>query len=130
MDAVAQAEEPAGNPTEYLKKNGFDTDAGIEYSAGMEEFYLEMIQTFAEGYEAKVEEIRADYAAKEWTNYRTRVHALKGTARMVGANALSDLALAQEMAAKDGKVEEIDKGCEPLISAYTEVVETIRKAFS
>lgn len=128
--AAAQAEGSAGSPTEYLKKNGFDTDAGIEYSAGMEEFYLEMIQTFAEGYEAKVEEIRADYAAKDWTNYRTRVHALKSTARMVGANALSELALAQEMAAKDGKVEEIDKGCEPLITAYTEVVETIRKAFS
>ena len=115
------------DPVGYLTRNGFDTAAGIEYSAGMEEFYLEMVQTFAEGYETKAEEIRTDYEAKNWADYRTRVHALKSTAKMIGANALSELALGQEMAAKEGRIEEIETGCAPLMKAYTEIVEIIRK---
>ena len=126
-------EEDAGqvpdSPLEFLEKNGLDTKAGVEYSAGMEEFYLEMVQTFADGYEAKMEEIRGDYDAKNWTDYRTRVHALKSTAKMIGANTLAELALGQEMAAKEEKIEEIDSGMEPLLDKYTEVVKIIRQAF-
>ena len=118
----------AGTPVEYLTQHGLNTAAGIEYAAGMEEFYIEVVQAFADGYEAKVEEIRQDYTSKNWNDYRTRVHALKSTAKMIGADTLSAMALEQEMAAKDEKVELIDAGYEPLIRAYTEVTEMIRKA--
>ena len=43
------------SPVEYLDSAGFDTEAGISYSAGSEEFYIEMLQTFAEEEEYAVE---------------------------------------------------------------------------
>ncbi len=126
--AAGNAAEEGGSPIEILKRNGINTDAGIEYAAGMEEFYLEVVQTFADGYDDKTKEIRADYEEKNWENYRTRVHALKSTAKMIGATELSNAALEQEMAAKDVVQDVLEKGYQPLLDKYTEVVEIIRKA--
>ena len=118
----------SGTPMEKLGQLGFDTNAGVEYSAGMEEFYLEMVQTFANGHEEKAAEIRQDYEAQNWENYRTRVHALKSTAKMIGANNLFEAALEQEMAAKDTDPARIDAGYEPLMNLYAETVEKIKTA--
>ena len=115
----------AKTPLEKLSEHGFDTAAGIEYSAGMEEFYIEMVQTFADGYDEKAKEISEDYEKENLENYRTRVHALKSTAKMIGAMSLSEMALGQETAAKEGNLEEVKSGYEPLMKAYKECVDVI-----
>ncbi|MBP5262722.1 MAG: response regulator [Clostridiales bacterium] len=117
------------SPFDLLRSKGFDVESGISYSAGSEEFYIEMLKTFEQGYGEKSEEIRQDFESDDWTNYRIHVHALKSTAKMIGAVNLGDTALAQEMAAKDGRTEEIIDGFMPLMMLYEETVDTIRKAF-
>ena len=56
-DEEADNKSRISDPIGYLKKQGFDTAAGIMYTAGSEEFYLEMVGTFAEGYDSKSAEI-------------------------------------------------------------------------
>ena len=120
--------ESGGTPLEILQKNGFDTKAGIEYSAGMENFYLDVVRAFADGYDEKAKDIREDHEAKNWEDYRTRVHALKSTAKMIGAMSLAEDALGQENAAKEVNPEALESGYQPLMEHYDRVVAIIRKA--
>ncbi|MBQ9872394.1 MAG: response regulator [Eubacterium sp.] len=120
--------ESGGTPLEILQKNGFDTKAGIEYSAGMENFYLDVVRAFADGYDEKAKDIREDHEAKNWEDYRTRVHALKSTAKMIGAMSLAEDALGQENAAKEVNLEALESGYQPLMEHYDRVVAIIRKA--
>ena len=115
-------------PMEQLRAAGFDTAAGIEYSAGSEEFYIDMLRTFAQGYDEKSREIKKDYDDDDTDTYRIHVHALKSTAKMIGVKGLSELALAQETAAKEGRKDDITKGFGPLMKKYEETVSAIRKA--
>ena len=106
---------------------GFNTDAGIAYCANDEDFYIEMLQTFAQEYEEKSEAIKADYDKKDITDYQIRVHALKSTAKTIGADELSAMALEQETAAKAQDTGTIDKGVEALLETYSDIVSKIRK---
>ena len=115
-------------PLDKLKTAGFDVDSGVEYSAGSEEFYIDMLRTFVKGYEEKSEEIRNDHDKGDIGNYRIHVHALKSTAKMIGASALAEAALAQEMAAKENRTDDIGSGFEPLMEMYKQTVSMIQKA--
>ena len=110
-----------------LREEGFNTQAGIAYCAGDEDFYIEMLQTFAGDYEEKSKAIKADFEKKDIADYQIRVHALKSTAKTIGADELSALALAQETAAKEQDTEAIEKDAGRLLSMYSDVVGKIRK---
>ena len=71
-------------------------------------------------------QIRADYEKQDWEDYQIRVHALKSTARQIGANELSELALRQEMAAKERNIPEIEGGAENLLLQYEQTVQLLR----
>ncbi|MBQ9605129.1 MAG: response regulator, partial [Firmicutes bacterium] len=120
----------ADTPTvlEYLEKAGINTKAGIEYSINSEEFYYEMLTAFTEGAAKKADEIKTDFETKNLTNYRTRVHALKSTAKMIGADKLSERALWHENAAKDERLEDIEADFEALLELYAETVKIIIEA--
>ena len=126
-------EEKAGEPAENesgavndLQKAGFDTAAGLRFAAGDQDFYLELASGFAEGAAKNLPQIRADFEARDWENYQIRVHALKSTARQIGANELSELALRQEMAAKERNIPEIEGGAETLLLKYEQTVQLLR----
>ena len=129
-DEEADNKSRISDPIGYLKKQGFDTAAGIMYTAGSEEFYLEMVGTFAEGYDSKSAEIIHDFESGDLDDYRTRVHALKSTAKMIGARELAECALSMEMAAKDNNSEAVKAGNGHLLDLYKQTVESIRNALS
>ncbi|MBO4390952.1 MAG: response regulator [Lachnospiraceae bacterium] len=118
------------SPMEQLSRAGFDTAAGIDYCAGMEEFYVEMLRSFADGYEEKRQELEDALAAGSMMDYRTKVHALKSTARMIGAGKLADEALALEDASREEDEARVREGHPDLISDYEAHVAVIRKALS
>lgn len=84
----------------YEAKGFLDINEGIEF-AGTEELYLNVLKFFVMSIDDKSEEIRTYYNEKDWINYETKVHALKSSAKVVGANELSERAKALELAAKD-----------------------------
>ncbi|MCR4780658.1 MAG: response regulator [Ruminiclostridium sp.] len=118
--------EPAGL-TERLASRGFNTEAGLKYAAGSEEFYTDLLNTFAAEHDAKSAELRKAFEERDWKLYRTKVHALKSAARTIGADALADLAFEHEKAAKDEQGEFITDGFERLEAAYSGVVGEIVK---
>lgn len=111
-----------------LSAAGFDTESGLRYVAGDRDFYLEFVADFATGCDRDLPLIRSDLQQKDWADYQIRVHALKSTARQIGANALSEMALQQEMAAKERDEEAIQAGAEALLEAYEETAHQLRRA--
>lgn len=111
--------------TAKLKKEGFDTDAAMNYCMNDEEFYKELLTDFANSHEEKSKEIKAFFDKENWEDYRIKVHALKSGSKTIGAATLSQMALAQEMAAKDNDIASIKNGCAAMLSKYDEVVESI-----
>ena len=129
-DEVSPPDAPDGETkdiVEALKCAGFDTAAALGYAAGDRDFYLELAGSFAENAARSLPLIRQDWEKGDWGDYQIRVHALKSTARQIGANGLSELALAQELAAKERNLPEITAGAEQLLREYEKTAELLRE---
>lgn len=120
-----QSEEPA-LPYEWLKKAGVDTEIGLNYCGGEENFYREMLRLFASLGVEKQAELVSLYESANWADYAVKVHALKSTALTIGAEALSAQAKDLEMAGKRGDADFIRAHHLPLLRAY----ETLCRQFA
>ena len=80
-----------------------DVQEGLNYCMDDVPFYLSQLRAFAES--GKREELQGFFDQEDWDNYRISVHALKSTARTIGAGDLSEKARAQEMAVKDSRID-------------------------
>ena len=95
----------------------FNVRMGTQY-CGSEEDYLEALRMFRESADENAGEIRKYLEEKDWENYTTKVHALKSSARIVGAQELSDRAKRLEDAGNRRDTEEIEKDTPELLSLY------------
>ena len=112
-----------------LEKKGINTQSGIQYCAGSMEFYEEMLITFARDTAEKAVEINDFYRQEDFENYRIRVHALKSTAKMIGADSLSEMAKKAEAAAKDLDADYIKAHHGALLTEYHEIEQCILDIF-
>ncbi len=101
-----------------LEKNGVRTENGLRYCRSDSEFYRSLLAEFAQSAAGKQSKIRGFYEAKDWANYAVFVHALKSTARMIGADELSETAKRMEAAAKAGDAETIAREHADMLSRY------------
>lgn len=95
-------------------------EAGIR-ACSMEEVYYSVIKEFSETAPEKAAEIRAYYEAGDLKNYTIKVHALKSSARLAGALALSEKARYLEQCGDEGKIEEIEAKTEELLTNYLDI---------
>ncbi|MEY8391091.1 sensor histidine kinase [Lachnospiraceae bacterium] len=85
---------------ERLQQLGIDAKLGLDYCAGAEDFYLEMLQMYYEQEEEKERELTSFFENGDWAAYSVKVHALKSTSLTIGAKKISELAKALEAAGK------------------------------
>ena len=111
---------------ELLCEKGFNTEAALGYAMDDEDFYKELLETYIGEEGDKRADIRKNYEEKNWHEYQILVHALKSSSRTIGADELSEKALAQEMAAKNGDTDVIHAGYDEMMSDYEAVMEMIR----
>ena len=98
---------------------------GLDYCAGEEDFYLEMLQMFCEQSGEKKSEIDSYYEAASWADYAIKVHALKSTSLTIGAEQLSEQAKLLEQAGKKEDVDYIRQNHSSLLDLYDQVCESI-----
>lgn len=108
-----------------FRQAGFDTHAAMNYCMNDEDFFREMLTDFAKAYDEKKTELASFYDGKDWKDYQIKVHALKSSSKTIGAMELSAMALEQEMAAKEDKIDVINNGFAPLIEEYAKVYQDI-----
>lgn len=108
-------------PRDRLARAGVNVELGLDYCAGDEEFFREMLRMFRGQSGDKKAEIAALYEAANWADYAVKVHALKSTSLTIGAQALSAQAKELELAGKRGDADFIRAHHSALLCAYDEL---------
>ena len=82
-------------------KNDFiNTELGLEYCAGMKDFYKEVLLKFVELRDEKQKKLQESFAAQDWKNYTIQIHSLKSTSLSIGGEKTSEAAKKLESAGK------------------------------
>ncbi|MGN0141678.1 MAG: Hpt domain-containing protein, partial [Roseburia sp.] len=126
--AETASENTSGEEDRFsrLESAGIHTKSGLQYCQGDAEFYMELLTKFAQDASHKENEIQKFFVQEDLGNYRILVHALKSTAKMVGAESLSEMARCAEEAAKNDDMSYIRAHQEELLEAYRELVQQIK----
>jgi CheY-like chemotaxis protein/HPt (histidine-containing phosphotransfer) domain-containing protein len=132
LPAVETPEEEEINPAadrddDYaaLRQAGVDTAAGLANCQGNPELYGELLLEFERDMKGKSANLQRCFEAQDWRNYRIFVHALKSSARLIGAGKLSGMAEKLEKAAKEEDAAAIRAGHSALMAEYEKTVEAI-----
>lgn len=124
-DSLPAEEEVSFNPFDVLSEVGINSQMGLDYCCGDENFYIEMLRMFHGQSEAKREEIISLYETENWPDYAVKVHALKSTSLTIGAEELSEEAKALERAGKKEDIEYIRQNHPKLLDMYENVCKSI-----
>ena len=94
-------------------------------NCGSEESFMSVLTVFHKTAKDKAEEIETLYGSGDMENYTIKVHALKSSARIIGATKLSEMAKALEMAGKSGDNDFIRDNTQALIDKYRQLDEKL-----
>lgn len=118
-----------GNKKERLSALGIDMDEGLEYCAGMEEFYFEVLKEYADT-PLDENELQGLIDIRDFKEYRTRVHGVKSSSKTVGAMEVSYLAEKLESAAKEENIGFILENHAGFIQEYKKVISGLNEILS
>ncbi len=116
-DSVPEAEQQRELPDFIYELPDIDAEAGIK-NCGAAQGYLSVLTVFHQTADTKAEEIDKLYREGEIENYTIKVHALKSSARIIGAGKLSRLAEELENAGKKNDVDFIKEHTKQLLTMY------------
>jgi len=125
VEEVPQIEENNSLPEWLEKVDGLNTKAGLEH-CGSVEAYLDVLDVFANSISSASEEIQNYFSGEDWKNYTTKVHALKSTAKVIGAEELSARAKRQEDAGNSNYIDEIKQNHDELMNLYRSYAEKLK----
>ncbi|MCR5746501.1 MAG: response regulator [Lachnospiraceae bacterium] len=117
------------SPTDELKAAGIDIDTGLGYCLNDMDLYKEVLLEFANDSTEKKEELEKFYKSNDWENFTIRIHALKSSARMIGALSISDRAKTLEEASKESDAVFIRTNYPKFIPDYLKLTEIIRHIY-
>ena len=132
MDGVKESESVQASvgseiqvADETAEADEIDMQQGLTYCGGDEEGFLEIVGIYYDTREEVAEKLERLFAQQDWKNYTIEVHSLKSSSKMIGANALYEMALAQEMAGKESDQEKLLQNHEPLMKKYEKILSEI-----
>lgn len=101
-----------------------DANAGLEFAAGDEDFYRQILQTYI--VEDKRNRLDDLLAKEDWSNYQIVAHSLKGTSLTIGASELSAAAKALEFAVKENNIGYIKEHHREVMEQYGALLEKLK----
>ncbi|MBO6260385.1 MAG: DegV family EDD domain-containing protein [Lachnospiraceae bacterium] len=107
---IEDADHSDGEKTDETKSSEwYDNIDGIDGSiaiknSGSEEAFKTVLQIFYDSIDDKSAELTRFYENGDWKNYTIKVHALKSSAKLIGAMELSENARLLEMAGKEDDI--------------------------
>jgi len=94
-----------------------DLETGLMNSGGLDS-YMPLLKIFYFTLDEKADEIQRFYEQEDWKNYTIKVHALKSSARIIGASGFGEKAQLLENAGKEGDEKYILTEHEGFLSEY------------
>lgn len=127
---LQHGETPAGSVQigGRLDIDGLDYDQGLSYCMDEEEFYREVLWEYASGHEEKVTELEKAFSDQDWKLYTIKVHAIKSTSKIIGAEELSAQAREMEIAASGQDEQLLIERHPDFLAAYAGLVRSIEEA--
>ncbi len=128
-------EENGEKETEEMSREWYEEIPGIDpvkaiENSGSEDAFRSVLKIFYESLELKSEEIKGLYLEENWKDYTIKVHALKSSARLVGAMILGDAAEKLEMAGKEDNIEYIRQHNDELLKDLDKYKERLAPYFA
>ena len=120
----SEVEENLQLPDWLSKIEGLNAREGVEHCGDVES-YMDALKVFANSILAASNDIENFFNVEDWKNYTTKVHALKSSARVIGANELSERARRLEDAGNCGYIDEIKKDTDSLLELYISMEEKL-----
>lgn len=99
---------------------GISVKDGVKF-CGSEESFKSILNTFHRTYKQNSDKIKQYFDEEDWKNYTIKVHALKSSARIIGASGLSGIAARLEEAGKNGELDLIRQENGVLLKEYEEL---------
>ncbi len=109
-----------------LHIEGIDMQKGIRLCGGNLESYKAILKAVSQYGNEKIQLMKQCLKIKDYERYTIEAHALKSNAASIGAESVFELARAQEMAGREGRLEEIDKNGMEMLSEYEKMLSHIR----
>ncbi len=104
-----------------------NTKAAIDLVGGSKDVYHSILNTYYKEGSRKLTEVPEMMLNEDLTLYATNVHALKSSSASIGANNLSELFKALEMAAKSGDRAYIERENENAFSSFALLLQKVRE---
>ncbi len=114
---------------EMLSHFGIDPVKGMSYCMNDVEMYTEVLKEYARDAESKLLEMDEYFESGEWPEFTVRIHSVKSSSLMIGAEELSNRAKELEKAAKSGDVDYVKENYPPFIPDYLKTVQAITEAY-
>ncbi len=114
----------------FREPDGFSYTKGLKNFDGNDEVYRETLVLFAELWEERRTQLRLFLEEENMEEYAILIHAVKGDARTLGAEAFGESAYEQELKAKQGDVRAIRNSFERVIQEGDRNAEYFRTMFS
>lgn len=98
-------------------------------AAGGKDTYISVCSNFYETASARIQMISDYFNNEDYDNYTIQAHALKSSARLIGALELSELALEMELAGKEKNAEQIKEKTKMLLDMYKGIQSELKSIF-
>ena len=121
---VISQEEPVILPW-YKTLDCIDGDVAIANS-GSEDSLKVVLKIFHDSIDQKSDELNEFYDSKDWNNYTIKIHALKSSAKLIGALELSEKAQKLETAGKEGNADYITANHNNFMAEYNKFRELLK----
>ena len=128
-DSVNVEEDGVTVPDSVTEIEELDTDLGLD-NCGSAEGYIRALKIFASNAFAKADEIDSFFKSGDFEDYTIRVHALKSSARIIGATGLSESARLLEEAGKNKNSAYIVLNNESLILDFKDLGNKLTAVFA
>ena len=130
VDLKNDADRSSGQEQEWYRKiDLIDGDAAIKNS-GSEDALRSVLEIFMNSVGDKAAELNGYYSSGNWNDYIVKIHALKSSAKLIGAMDLSQKAEALEMNGKNGNIDYIREHHEEAMQEYRKLGEQLKLSVS
>ena len=125
---TAAEEAPPQEELKWYQKLGFIDGEQALKNSGSEDAFAAILKIFVDSVDGKTAEIEEYYEDEDWVDYTIKVHALKSSARLIGAEAIAEEAQLLETAGKEGNTDYIKQKHEGFMTAYRQLGEQLKNA--
>ncbi len=112
----------------YRNIEGIDSETALKNS-GSEESFLSVLGIFYDSINSNSKQLQEAYDKEDYESYTIKVHALKSSAKLVGATGLSDLAFELEKAGKAEDTAYIKEHHHEMMEKYAGYKEILKEYF-